>query len=108
MEEFIASGNAIDAILALVALEAVLISYLRLRKRTGPELFGYFANLLAGACLLLALRGALMGASGRVIASTLAVAFVMHLADLAARWVSREPAAATRRSESSNSIAVKV
>ena len=44
------------------------------------------AFLLAGACLLLALRAALVGASWPWVAAPLAGAFAAHLADLGLRW----------------------
>jgi hypothetical protein len=44
------------------------------------------ANLLAGACLMLALRGALAGAGGPWIALCMAAALLAHLTDLWRRW----------------------
>jgi hypothetical protein len=43
-------------------------------------------NLLAGACLLMALRSALSGSGWAWIAAWLFAALVAHLADLARRW----------------------
>ena len=43
-------------------------------------------NLVAGSCLLLALRGALVDAPWRWTAACLMVALIAHLADLGQRW----------------------
>lgn len=85
----------VDWILLLVALEAVGALALRRLWRRGPPPAGFLCNLLAGAALLFALRGALAGDPSWTIAASLAVAFVAHLADLALRW---ETPAAERQS----------
>jgi hypothetical protein len=86
MTEFIASGRAIDLILAMVLVEALaLLAYRRITGRgiAGPDLI---ANLLAGACLMLALRAALAGAGWQWIAVCMSAALLAHLADLWRRW----------------------
>jgi hypothetical protein len=75
MTDLFSSGRIVDAILALVALEAVLL----LRRRA------LLLGLLPGVLLLLALRAALRGAGWPVIALCLAGAFAAHLADLGLR-----------------------
>ena len=90
MSAFVVDQQLIDWILILVALEAVGVLGLRLLWRRGPPPAGFFCNLLAGAALLFALRGALAGASALAIAASLAVAFLAHLADLALRWEPRK------------------
>ncbi|WP_195838262.1 hypothetical protein [Methylocystis rosea] len=86
MSAFVVDPQLIDWILILVALEAIGVLSLRSLTRRGPPPVGFLCNLLAGAALLLALRGALAGASALIIAASLAAAFVAHLADLALRW----------------------
>ncbi len=49
----------------------------------GPQLAG---NLLAGGCLLLALRFALTGAAWWIVAACLAGSLLAHLLDLKQRW----------------------
>ena len=62
MDRLFASGRIVDLILALVALEALgLLAYHR-RTGRGPAPADALSNLLSGACLMLALRGALVGA----------------------------------------------
>ena len=79
VEEALASGRIIDAILLLVLLEAVLF----LRAGRGRILL---PNLAAGACLLLALRAALTGAPMALLGLWLALAGVAHGLDVAGRW----------------------
>jgi hypothetical protein len=84
--ELFATGLVADLILALVGLEA--LSLLAYRRRTGRGVApaDLVFNLLAGACLLLALRGALVGAGWGWIALCLGAALFAHLADLRRRW----------------------
>jgi hypothetical protein len=86
MIDFVVQPQFIDAILALVALEAVAIVGFRALRGAGPAPLGLLCTLFAGAFLLLALRHALAGASPLLIAGCLALAGVIHLADLALRW----------------------
>lgn len=81
-------GGLVEAILALVALEAVLLAVVLRRMGRGAALPGLFATLLSGAALLLALRAALIGADAVWIGAWLAAALVAHLADL---WLRLRP-----------------
>ena len=69
MEEFFRSGLVADVILAVMIAEASLL--LVYRKLTGRGLAAadLVAMLLAGACLVLALRAALTGAQWPVVAA---------------------------------------
>ena len=86
MEQLIGSGRIVDLILVLVALEAVVLGYMRARRGNGIEWRALLPNLLAGAALLLALRAAITGAAWPWIAAWLAAAGLAHLADLRTRW----------------------
>lgn len=77
LTEWIQSGWAITLILAIVAVEAVTLLTV-FQRRSFPLLLG----LLPGACLMLALRAALMEQSALVIAFWLTAALPLHLADL--------------------------
>lgn len=80
------NGRIVDLILALVAVEfVVLVAYRRMTDRGLPALDIVF-NLLAGAFLLLALRSALAESGWLWTAVWLSAALVAHLADLARRW----------------------
>lgn len=86
MSELFASGRIVDAILALVFVEGVLLALLHRRRGVGiapTELLGFLAS---GAALLLALRSALVGAPWTWTAAWLAAALVAHVVDLARRW----------------------
>jgi hypothetical protein len=84
--EYITSGRAVDVILGLMAAEGLVLGLLwRLGSRGVPPL-PLLANLTSGACLLLALRGALTGAGPLWIGGFLGVALVGHLLELGLRW----------------------
>jgi hypothetical protein len=80
------SGRIVDAILAFMLLEAVLLLAYRARTGRGVGAADLLANLAAGATLLLALRAALVGGTWLWVAAALAAALVAHLADLSRRW----------------------
>lgn len=81
-----ASGRIVDLILLLMALEGIVLSVYRRRTGCGIALIDGLINLLAGGCLMLALRGALVGAWWGWIALCLAAGGVAHLLDLGRRW----------------------
>lgn len=85
MAELFVTGHVVDLILVLMVLEGVVL--IRWARRNGrSELAaGLLGNMLAGAGLLLALRGALAGAWWGWIALCLALALLAHVADLSQR-----------------------
>lgn len=86
MSEAFAQGRIVDLILLLVAVELVVLTAVAMRSGRTALLRGLVANVLAGAFLLAALRGALSGAAWPWIAMFLLAALVAHAADLLARW----------------------
>lgn len=88
MSGLFASGRIVDLVLAITAIEAALLLAYHRRTGRGPAPKDVVGMLLAGACLMLALREALVGAEWRWIALWLAAAFVAHLNDLRRRWPS--------------------
>jgi hypothetical protein len=80
------SGRIVDVVVALMLLEALLLIWLHARHRRGPAPADLLPNLAAGLFLLLALRGALVGAHWSWLAASLAAALAAHLVDLARRW----------------------
>lgn len=86
MQSLFADGRIVDAILALMVLEALALAVYRRRTGRGVPLRPLLVNLGAGAALLLTLRAVMTGASMPVIAALLFLALVFHVADLAARW----------------------
>ncbi|TVQ46933.1 MAG: hypothetical protein EA371_09165 [Gammaproteobacteria bacterium] len=86
MGGFFASGQAIDLVLAVMALEAVALTLLYHWRGVGVPPRALWPMLVAGAALLLALRAALTGSGWSVLAGLLLVALAAHLFDLAGRW----------------------
>ncbi len=93
MEALFASGRIVDAILALVAAEALLLAWFARRRGMAPA--ALLANLGSGAALMLALRAALTGSGWPVIAGWMLAGLLAHLADLGFRF--RQGATAHRR-----------
>jgi hypothetical protein len=86
VSQLFANGHIVDLILGLMVVEALaLIVYQRWTGR-GIAPLDLLSNLLAGLCLLLALRAALVGAAWGWIAAWLSVALVAHLIDVQRRW----------------------
>ena len=85
MNDLFANGRIVDLILGLIVLEAIVLVVFRRSTGKGVAPADLIWNLLAGTCLLLALRGALLGASWHWIALPLALALVAHVADLGRR-----------------------
>ena len=71
-----AHGHAADLVLAVLALEFIWLA------RRGWRADAAALRLLPGACMILALRAALVGAAWPWIALPLAVSFPIHLADV--------------------------
>jgi hypothetical protein len=86
MSGLFASGRIVDLILALTVLEWFALTAYRRRTGRGPAPAPLAANLLAGVCLLLAVRAALVDAWWGWLALCLAGSLVAHLADLGLRW----------------------
>jgi hypothetical protein len=86
MATYLDNGRLIDGIIALVALEALLLVALRAFFDRGPASASSIANCMSGAGLLLALRAAIADAPFAVIGACLLAALIAHVADLAMRW----------------------
>ena len=86
MDQLLASGRAVDLILALMAAEAIALLVLWRRRGRGVPPAQLIANLAAGGSLLLALRAALTGAHWAWLGVWLTTALIAHLTDLALRW----------------------
>lgn len=86
LQALIESGRLIDAIFALMALEAAALAINRARTGQGPTLIQTLSNLAAGGFILLALRTALTGGDWRMIAGCLVASLIAHIADVTLRW----------------------
>jgi hypothetical protein len=82
MGELFANGRIVDLILLLMLGEAVALGAHHSLTKKGLKPVDVLIALIPGACLLLALRGALTDAHWISIALWLAAAFITHLADL--------------------------
>jgi hypothetical protein len=85
VSELFVSGRVVDLVLAVMLVEAIALAAYHRRTGRGLPAVAIVLNLAAGAALLLALRGALVGAGWGWIALALAGAFAAHLADLRQR-----------------------
>ncbi|CAN5844656.1 hypothetical protein BH11PSE3_BH11PSE3_11450 [soil metagenome] len=86
MTNFFADGTAVDLILLLMLVEALVLVVYHRRTGRGIAAGDLVGLLLAGAFLLLALRAALTGSSWTSIALWLVASLAAHLADLVRRW----------------------
>ena len=80
------SGGAADLVLAVTILEGLVLTGWHRRTGRGLAPDAILAMLLPGLFLVLALRGALLGAWWGWIALPLLAAFPAHMADLRRRW----------------------
>ncbi len=87
MSDFFSGGGVAGLILALMAVELVLLAIYRQRTGAGFSLSDAALTLIAGAGLVLALGAALTGASWPVIAACLLVAMTGHCADVYRRFL---------------------
>ena len=81
----IESGRLFEWIVVLVILEGLFLHWLWRRHAVGlpwPQLVGSFTS---GACLMLAVRAAVVDASSAEIAFWLGLSLVAHLTDLGLR-----------------------
>jgi hypothetical protein len=85
MNDFVASGRIVDAVLVVMAIEAVVLIVRRAISGRGIETQALLRALAPGIGLLLAVRAALTGESWGVVAACLSVAGILHVFDLAYR-----------------------
>ncbi len=86
MADFFASGRAIDLIVGLTLLQALALAIYHRRFGAGLCPADLMSLLVPGLCLLLALRGALVGSHWAWIAACLLAALAAHIVDLRRRW----------------------
>lgn len=84
MTAFFASGHAVDLVIAVMLVEAVI---LRVRRR--GDGMAIVLTFVPGLLILLGLRAALVGADWPLIALPLALSFPVHLVDLWSRGLLR-------------------
>jgi hypothetical protein len=84
IEDFVASGHAAD----LILVEAIFLGVYLKKRGLSRYIPGFWAALIAGAALVLALRAALTGGSVVVIVVCMGLSFAAHLIELALKIVS--------------------
>lgn len=86
MIENLSIAQLIDAVIVFTLLECVaLVLYNRLTGR-GVAVGDFFANMVSGLCLMLALRCLASDAGAATVALFLLAAGVAHSADILMRW----------------------
>ena len=85
MQDLFASGRAADIVLALMAVEAIVLAMIYRRTGRGLRPREIATNLFSGACLVLALRAALVGAGWTWVAAGLLGSLAGHALDLITR-----------------------
>ncbi|HPG79381.1 MAG TPA: hypothetical protein PLX45_01955 [Piscinibacter sp.] len=86
MDTLFASGRAADIVLAVLAIEAIVLSLRHARSGAGPPPRVFAPMIGAGVLLVLALRCALTGAPWPWIALLLSGGGAVHAVDLWQRW----------------------
>jgi hypothetical protein len=76
MDEFFASGHAVDVVLAVLGIEAIWLKY----RANGWA--NIISALLPAVLMMIALRAALTGLPWPFISLPLALAFPVHLYDM--------------------------
>jgi hypothetical protein len=89
-----ADGTLLALIALLVLCEAILLIWLWRSRGVGIAPRELLGNLVSGACLMLAVRAALLDAPWRQVAAWLLASLLAHLTDLALRWRRRGRSAA--------------
>ncbi len=85
MEALFVSGRIADIALGVMAVEAVILYALMAYIGRGVRYRAILANLAAGACLVVAVRLALVGANWKWIAVALVASLLAHSLDLMMR-----------------------
>ena len=85
MAELFSTGLIADIMLAFMALEAIVLVLYQRKANRGLTPRAVFWMLLPGACLVLAFRAALVGASWQWVALAVSVSLIAHLGYLLER-----------------------
>ncbi len=80
------SGRLFEWIVLLVILEGLLLHWLWRRHAIGLPWHHIIGSFISGACLMLAVRAAVIDAPSGEIALWLALSLIAHLTDLGLRF----------------------
>ena len=82
----IESGRLFEWIVLLVILEGLFLHWLWRRRAAGLPWHHLIGSLVSGACLMLAVRAAVLDAPSVEIATWLTLSLIAHLTDLSLRF----------------------
>ncbi|MEM8950859.1 MAG: hypothetical protein AAGA21_01850 [Pseudomonadota bacterium] len=85
MEALFESGVVVVIILILVAIEAIVLLVFQKKTGRGIAAVPMLANLVAGGCLMLAIRSALLDHPWTWTGAFMAMALLAHLIDFGSR-----------------------
>ena len=85
METLFDNGSIVLIILALVVIEAAALLALYRKTGRGIPAIPMLANLIAGGCLMLAIRSALLDHEWTLTGFFMALALIAHLVDFGSR-----------------------
>ena len=80
------SGRVVDAVIAITVFEAIALAVYNRVTGNGVAPQDYLLNMMAGLCLMLALRFALVGSAWFFIALCLTASGILHALDITSRW----------------------
>jgi hypothetical protein len=86
VHELLPITSLIDLVIGLTVLEGLALAVYHGRTGRGMAPRDFVANLAAGLALMLALRAGLSAAGWGWVAAGLALAGLLHAADLRTRW----------------------
>jgi hypothetical protein len=89
MADLFATGRIVDAVVVLMLLELIILTWVRKKTHGGVPMPALLTNLAAGAALLMSLRAALVDDRWQVVALWLIAALIAHVLDLKMRWVDK-------------------
>lgn len=92
MSSLLGQAHLMDLVLAITIFEGLLLAAYHHRTGRGLAPADYALNMVAGMCLMLALRAVLAGAADPWVLLFLMASGVAHGSDLALRWRKKQRA----------------
>jgi hypothetical protein len=89
IKSIVETGSITDIILLIMLAEAAIIGSILWKQNRKHIIFPYFAGLLAGVALVMALRTSLTDKPWYMIALFLSLSFAAHMAELILRFRGR-------------------
>lgn len=86
LEHLITSGQIVDIMLSVLAIETIWLIWRRRSTGRGPTIAAIITNAGAGGSLMLALKALFLGSSWPVLAAALLGSMFFHFSDVIMRW----------------------